>query len=150
MPMTVSDFSRSRPAADPSNKRRPLAAVRSLIARVISLPRKLVSSTFVRVVLIFLVGFAAGMAWQSSHADGIRKTIAGWSPRLAWIAPGPASSAAAAERLKATSVALAGVRQSVDKLATELDRLQAQDRQRAQEVSDQRAASASHRASQRR
>ena|SRR5215467_2389045 len=139
--MTVSDFSRSRPAAEPSNKPRPLRAVRSLITRAILLPRKLVSSAFARVLMIFVVGFAAGMAWQS-HGDAIRKTIAGWSPRLAWMTPGPASAGTSAERLKATSVALAGVRQSVDRLATELDRLQAQG------VPDQ--PSGSRRASQRR
>jgi hypothetical protein len=107
------------------------------------LPGKLVTSAFTRVLLIFLVGFAAGIAWQSSHADGIRKTVAGWSPRLAWIAPAPASasSGGSAERLKATSLALASARQSLDKLATEFDKLQAQG------VSDQLA---SRRASQRR
>src|SRR5215467_14245498 len=105
MPMTVSDFSRTRPATESSNKRHPLAAAGSLLKRAILLPGKLVSSTFARVLLIFVVGFAAGITWQSSHADGIRKTIAGWSPRLAWISPAPAHSGASAERLKATSLA---------------------------------------------
>jgi hypothetical protein len=139
--MTVSDFARTRPATDPSNKRHPLAAARSLIKRTALLPVKLVSSAFARVLMIFVVGFAAGIGWQS-HGDGIRKTVAGWSPRLAWIAPAPASAAASAERLKATSLALAGMRQSLDKLATEFDKLQAQG------VPDQPAGS--RRASQRR
>jgi hypothetical protein len=126
MPMTVSDFSRTRPATEPPNKPRPLAAARRLITGAILLPGKLVSFAFARVLMIFVVGFAAGMGWQSSHADGIRKAIAGWSPRLAWITPAPAPSGASAERLKSTSLALASARQSFDKLATEFDKLQAQ------------------------
>src|SRR5262249_51794987 len=116
-PMSVSELSRSRPAAEPSNKRSLVTAVRSLITRVLSWPGKLVSSAFARVVMIFVVGFAAGMAWQS-YGGAIRKAVAGWSPHLAWMAPAPTASSAAAERLKATSVALASVRQSVDKLGT--------------------------------
>jgi uncharacterized protein YjbI with pentapeptide repeats len=36
--------------------------------------------------LIFLVGFAAGIAWLS-YGGAARKAIASWSPRLAWVAP---------------------------------------------------------------
>jgi hypothetical protein len=87
---------------------------------------KLVSFAFARVLLIFLMGFAAGIAWQS-YGGGVRKAIAGWSPHLAWVAPTPASSSGSAERLKATSLALASVRQSVDKLASEIGKLQPED-----------------------
>jgi hypothetical protein len=87
---------------------------------------KLVSFAFARVLLIFLVGFAAGIAWQS-YGGAARKTIAGWSPHLAWVAPAPASSSGATERLKATSLALTSVRQSVDKLASEIGKLQPED-----------------------
>ena len=101
---------------------------------------KLVSFPFVRVLMIFVVGFAAGVAWQSYGGEA-RKTIAGWSPHLAWLATAPASAGASAERLKATSLALATARQSFDKLTTEIGKLQAAD------IPDARPAS--RRASQR-
>ena len=123
--MTVSDFSRSRPTAEPSNKPRLRTAVRNLVATVRLWLGKLVSFAFARVLLIFVVGFAAGIAWQS-YGGGIKKAIAGWSPHLAWVAPAPPSSSGSAERLKATSLALASVRQSVDKLASEISKLEEQ------------------------
>jgi len=69
-----------------------------------------------------LIGFAAGMAWMS-YGYSVRAAIAGWSPRLAWIAPA-ATAGSSRDRIRATSQALAAVRQSVDKLATEVNRLQ--------------------------
>jgi hypothetical protein len=126
MPMTISELSRSRPAAESSSKPRLRATIRNLITRVRLWLSKLVSSAFTRVLMIFLVGFAAGIAWQS-YGGGVRKVIAGWSPHLAWVAPAPASSSGSAERLKATSLALASVRQSVDKLASEIGKLQPED-----------------------
>jgi hypothetical protein len=124
--MTVSDFSRNRPTAEPSNKPRLLTTIRNLITRVRLWLSKLVSFAFARVLMIFLLGFAAGIAWQS-YGGGVRKAIAGWSPRLAWVAPTAAFSGGSAERLKATSLALASVRQSVDKLASEIGKLQEED-----------------------
>jgi hypothetical protein len=121
---SVSEFSRSRPATESPNKPRFRAAVRNVITRARLGFGKLVSFAFARVLLIFLVGFAAGIAWQS-YGGGVRKAIAGWSPHLAWVAPTPASSSG--ERLKATSLALASVRQSVDKLASEIGKLQPED-----------------------
>ncbi len=88
---------------------------------------KLVSFAFARVLMIFLVGFAAGLAWQS-YGDAARKAIAGWSPRLGWLAPATAPGGTSPERLKAMSLALATARQSLDKLATEISKVQAQDR----------------------
>src|SRR5260370_17450383 len=41
---------------------------------------------------IFLVGFAAGIAWQS-YGDAARKTIASWSPHLPCLAPPTVPSA---------------------------------------------------------
>jgi hypothetical protein len=139
--MTVSEFSRSRPATESSNKPRLLAAVGSLVTKARLSLGKLVSFVFSRVLIIFLVGFAAGIAWQSYGGD-VRKAVAGWSPRLAWVAPAATPAGGSRERLKATSVALTAVRQSLDKLATEVDKLQEQD------VGDQR--SGSRRASQHR
>jgi hypothetical protein len=75
---------------------------------------------------IFVVGFAAGIAWQS-YGGGIRKAIAGWSPHLAWVTPAAAPAGASAERVKATSLALAAVRQSIDKLSAEINKLQPED-----------------------
>ena len=128
---SVSELSRSRPATESPNKPRFRTAVRNLITRARSGLGKLVSFAFARVLLIFLVGFAAGIAWQS-YGGAARKTIAGWSPHLAWVAPAPAASSGAAssgaaDRLKATSLALASVRQSVDKLASEIGKLQPED-----------------------
>ncbi len=125
--MTISELSRSRPAAESSNKPRLRAAIGNLITRARSWLGMLVSFAFARVVLIFVIGFAAGMAWQS-YGGAARKTIAEWSPRLAWVAPAPApASSGSAERLKATSLALASVRQSVDKLSAEISKLQPED-----------------------
>jgi hypothetical protein len=123
--MTVSELSRSRPATEPSKKSRLLAAAQSLSTKASSLLGKLASLAFFRVLVIFVVGFAAGIAWQSYGGDA-RKAIAGWSPHLAWLAPAATSASASRERLKATSHALTAVRQSVDKLATEVDKLQEQ------------------------
>jgi hypothetical protein len=124
--MTVSEFSRSRPAAESSNRLRLRTAVRSLITRARSWLGKLFSFAFARVLMIFVVGFAAGIAWQS-YGGGVRKAIAGWSPHLAWVAPAAAPSSASGERLKATSLALTAVRQSIDKLSSEISKLQPED-----------------------
>src|SRR6266436_8604710 len=99
----VSEFSKGR--AERSSKPSLRTLVRNLIARVRLWLGKLVSFAFARVMMIFLVGFAAGIAWQS-YGGAARKAIAGWSPHLAWVALAPASSSGATERLKATSLAL--------------------------------------------
>jgi len=100
--------------------------MRKTIMSVGSWLGKLVSLAFARVLLIFVVGFAAGMAWQT-HGNATRKAVAGWSPRLAWVAPTAAPGNSSADRLKATSVALTAVRQSVDKLSSEIGKLQPED-----------------------
>jgi len=58
--MTISELSRSRPAAERSNKLRLPATIRNLITRIRFVARKLFSFAFARVLMIFLVGFAAG------------------------------------------------------------------------------------------
>src|SRR5258706_11341348 len=75
MPMTISELSRSRPAAESSSKPRLRATIGSLITRVRLWLSKPFSFAFARVLMIFLVGFAAGIAWQS-YGGGGRKTIA--------------------------------------------------------------------------
>src|SRR5467141_4536772 len=109
MPMTISELSRTRPAAESSNKPRLRATIRNLITRVRLWLGKLVSFAFARVLMIFLVGFAAGIAWQSYGGEA-RKPIASWSPHLAWLATAPAAAGTSPERLKATSLALAEAR----------------------------------------
>jgi adenylosuccinate lyase len=136
--MAVSELSRSRPVGASSNQPGVLGAVRSLVTKVRSSLGKLVSLAFLRVLLIFVVGFAAGVAWQS-YGNDARKTVAGWSPRLAWAAPAATTASTSRDRLRATSLALTSVRQSLNKLATEVDKLQ-----------DQDVGSASRRGSQRR
>jgi hypothetical protein len=123
---TVSEFSKGRLAAEPSNKPPRYRAVWNLIARVRLGLGKLVSFAFARVLVIFVAGFAAGGAWQS-HSGTARKEIASWSPHLAWLAPAAVPDGTSAMRLKATSLALAAARQSFDKLTTEISKLQAQD-----------------------
>src|SRR5712675_3576128 len=103
MPMTISELSRSRPAAESSNKPRLRATIRNLITRIRLWLGKLFSFAFARVLMIFLVGFAAGIACQS-YGGAARKTIAGWSPHLAWLAPATVPSGGSAERFKAVSL----------------------------------------------
>ncbi len=68
--MTVSELSRSRPAAESSNNSRLRTAVRNMITRPRSWLGKLVSFAFARVLLIFLVGFAAGIEETAMKREG--------------------------------------------------------------------------------
>jgi hypothetical protein len=73
--------------------------------------------------MYFFIGVAATLAWQS-YGGPARETIASWSPsRLAWLAP-PAAPAGP-DQIVAISRDLAMVRQSVDKLAADITKLQA-------------------------
>ena len=120
-----SDFSARPLATEPSNKPPPLPIARNLIRGVRSWLDKLVAFRFARSLVMFSIGVAAALVWQW-HGGMAKRSIASWSPHLAWLAPAPAAPASSAERLKATSLALAAVRQSVDKLATEMSKLEAQ------------------------
>src|SRR6266404_5987796 len=119
----VSEFSKGR--TERTNKLRLPATIRNLITRIRLWLGKLFSFALPRVLMSFLVGFAAGIAWQS-YGGGVRKAIAGWSPRLAWLAPAPAPSGGSAKRFKAVSLALTSARQSLDKLSTEINWLEVQ------------------------
>lgn len=121
----LSEFSRGRLGADSSNEPRLHRAGRSLLTTARSWLGRAVPFAFVRFVMIFSLGVAATLAWQS-YGGAAREVVASSSPRLAWLAPATAPAAVPSERLKATSLALAAVRQSVDKLTTEVNRLQAQ------------------------
>jgi hypothetical protein len=120
----VSEFSKGR-AERSNNKLFLFTLVGNLVARVRLWLGKLVSFVFVRFLMIFVVGFAAGAAWQS-YGDAARKAIAGWSPHLGWLAPAATPGGASPERLKATTAALAAARQSLDKLANEISKLETQ------------------------
>jgi len=87
--------------------------------------RQAFSLAFARVLTFFSPWFAAGIAWQS-YGGGVRKAIAGWSPRLAWLAPHPCPLAVLPSGSKQVSLALASARQSLDKLSTEINRLEVQ------------------------
>jgi hypothetical protein len=101
-----------------------MTRIRTWIGKLVSWPRRFISSSFARYLLAFFLGAAAILVWQS-YGNAARRTIAGWSPRLAFIAPktGPGISS---EQIRATSLALSAVRQSVDKLATEIGRMESQ------------------------
>jgi hypothetical protein len=83
-------------------------------------------------LIAFCIGVAVTLAWQS-YGDAAREMIARSSPHLAWLAPQAtqttsATSAGASpdlNQLKAMARDLAAVRQSVDKLAAEITKLQA-------------------------
>src|SRR5215471_6580444 len=121
-----SDFSKSPLATAPSSEPPRHPAVRNLLTRARLWLGKLVSFAFARVLMIFVVGFAAGLAWQS-YGAAARKAIAGWSPRLSWLAPAAAPGGVSRERIKAMSLAVGTARQSLDKPSTEIGKLEARD-----------------------
>jgi len=94
-----------------------IARVRFRLDKVVSFASALLNKvpilgTFLRsrvawVLMIFVIGFAAGTAWQS-YGGATRK------------------DGTSSERLKAISLALSAARQNLDKLASALRRLEAQ------------------------
>jgi hypothetical protein len=115
---SISESAKGRAAR--SNKLSLRALVQNLIVRARLWLDKLLSFPYARVVMIFVVGFAAGVGWHS-YGSAVRTTIASWSPYLGWLAP-PAASASY-ERIRADLVA---ARQSLDKLGSDISRLEAQ------------------------
>ena len=93
---------------------------------------KRASRGLARFLIIFCIGVAATLAWQS-YGDAVREIIANSSPQLGWLAPQTAAVAQSApdiaaptapitpppdvQHLKAMSLGLAAVRQSVEQLA---------------------------------
>jgi hypothetical protein len=129
-----SDFSKSPLTAGPSSEPPRRTNERNLIKRTRLWLGKVLPPAFARYLIAFFIGVAAILAWQS-YGGVAREVIARWSPQLGWLAPpaapvvqtAPTASAVASpDQLKATSLALAAVRQSVDKLATEISKLQVQ------------------------
>ena len=123
--LASADFSKGQRPTEPSNAPLFHPAVRNLLTRARLWLGKVVSSAFARYLIAFFIGVTAALAWQS-YGGAARKAIAGWSPHLGWLAPAAAPADTSRERLKATSLALVAARQSLDKLASELSKLQAQ------------------------
>jgi hypothetical protein len=79
---------------------------------------------FARFLMIFFIGVAATLAWQA-YGGAAREAIASWSPHFGWLAPPAAPAGASPDQFAAISRGLAVVRQSVDKLAADVTKLQA-------------------------
>jgi hypothetical protein len=134
---TQSEFSTGRWADEPSRDAAPrLPDLKNarFPGRRPSLGKR-ASRALARFVVTFCVGIAATLAWQS-YGDAAREMIASSSEQLGWLAPqvAPAAETAPAviesaapavpspdlEQLKAMSLGLAVVRQSVEQLAAQV------------------------------
>jgi hypothetical protein len=118
-------------------------------------PDKRASGGFARFLIIFCIGVAATLVWQS-YGDVAREVIASSSPQLRWLAPqavaqtapdmvaptAPATPSPDVQQFKAMSLGLAAVRQSVEQLAAaqqqmtdEIAKLQATEQEILEKVS---------------
>jgi hypothetical protein len=77
----------------------------------------------VRLLVFVFVGVIATLAWQS-YGGATREAVASLSPRLAWLAPPAEPAGAISDRIAAISRDLAAARQSVDKVAAGLSKLE--------------------------
>jgi hypothetical protein len=89
-----------------------------------------VAAALTRFLIVFGIGVAATLVWQS-YSGAARRMVAGLSPELGWLAQPPAvspplasSPSASPDQIAAISRSLTVVRQSVDKLAADITRLQ--------------------------
>jgi hypothetical protein len=131
--VALSEFSEGRWAAEPPIDPPLHPTELDLIQNMRSSRVKRALLALAGLLTAFGIGIAATLAWQS-HGNAVRAMIANSSPQLAWLAPQAASVADAAptasasaspDQLTAISRSLAGVRQSIDKLAADLTKLQA-------------------------
>ncbi len=131
--VALSEFSRGRWAAEPSNEPPLHPTELDLVRSTRSARVKRALIALGGFLIAISIGVAATLAWQS-YGNTVRGMIANLSPRLAWLAPqaapvadaAPALSASASpDQVAAISRSLAAVRQSVDKLAADITRLQA-------------------------
>ena len=99
--LALSEFYKGRWAAVPSDKPPLHPGELSLVTKVLSWLGKLAPLVFARYLITFFIGVAATVAWQS-YRDATRE-----------------------EMIAATPASLDLVRQSVDKLAVEITKLQA-------------------------
>ena len=74
--------------------------------------RKRASRTLSRFLIVFCVGVAGTLAWQS-YGDAAREMIVSSYPQLGWLAPPSVDQ----QQLNAMSLDLEAVRQSVDRIA---------------------------------
>jgi len=116
---------------------------------------KRASRAFARFLIIFCFGVVATFVWQS-YGDAAREMIANSSPQLRWLAPQIAAQTASdmvaptvtappspdVQQLKAMSLGLAALRQSVEQLAAahqqmtdEIAKLQATEQEILEKVS---------------
>jgi hypothetical protein len=101
------------------------------VTRARSWPNKLIPFAFVRFLIAFFIGVVATLAWQS-YGRAARETIA------RWLAPGPIAQAeptASSDDLLAISRSLTALRDGLDKLATDITKLQATKHGTADETS---------------
>ena len=79
---------------------------------------------FARFLIVFFMGVAATLAWQS-HGGAAKVAIASWlAPQVGSAAPSPFTGASP-DQLAAMSHSLATLRESVDMLAGDIAKLQA-------------------------
>jgi hypothetical protein len=119
-----SEFSKSPLVTEPPNEPPLHPSELNLIMRARLWLGKVVPFAFARFLMIFFTGVAATLSWQA-YGSAARETIASWSPHLSWLAPPAAPTGASPDQLVAISRGLAVVRQSVDKLAADITKLQA-------------------------
>jgi hypothetical protein len=131
--VALSEFSEGRWASEPPSDPPLHPTELDLIQRMRSSRLKRALLAVTGSLIAFGIGIAATLAWQT-HGNTVRGMIAILSPQLAWLAPqavpvadaAPAASASSSpDQLAAISRSLAAVRQSVDKLAADLTKLQA-------------------------
>jgi hypothetical protein len=117
------------PPLHPSEREQYADTFESLENEQPRLPRRRVMSSLARFLLVFSIGVAATLTWQS-YGNAARRIAASLSG-VGWLAPQPAPppsvpfTDASPNQLAAITRSLAGVRQSVDKLAADITRLQA-------------------------
>jgi hypothetical protein len=128
-----SEFSEGRWAAEPPTDPPLHPTELDLIQSMRSSRVKRALLALAGLLIAFGIGIAATLAWQS-HGNTVRAMIADLSPQLAWLAPQAASVAdtapiasasASPDQLAAIWRSLAAVRQSVDKLAADITKVQA-------------------------
>jgi len=126
----LSEFSKSRWADEPLNDPPLHPSEFDLIKSARSARIKRALLALARLLVASCIGVAAALAWQS-YSDAARAMIAGFAPQLEWLAPPAApvaeatSASVSPDQLVAISRGLAAVRQSVDRLAADIAKLQA-------------------------
>ncbi len=124
---TQSEFPEDRWATEPPIQARIRPTDRRIKQPLLD---KRASGGFARFLIIFCIGVAATLVWQS-YGDVAREMIADSSPQLRWLAPqtvaqtapdmvaptAPATPSPDVQQLKGMSLGLAAVRQSVEQLA---------------------------------